>query len=263
MMKITVSAIQFAPILGDVEKNLATIESLVAKAAKAGSMLVVTPEICDTGYDLSNIDETARPIPNETTDFFGALAIRHKLVIVAGLAERKGNDLLNSAVIFGDDGRIVDTYHKSHLCPVPPFDEPKTFAYGNRLFVTRAAGARIAPLICYDCRFPEAYRKLAVAGAEVIVQPSAFPRSRIEQLEICLRARTIENQFFVVAANFHGKPGKVELGGRSMIIGPDGNILAKASETKDEAITFEVDLDDIEMSRRERPVFTERRPEIY
>jgi predicted amidohydrolase len=262
-MKLTVSAVQFAPTLGDMKKNLATVEKMIGEAAKLGSKIVVLPEICDTGYDLSDIGATARSIPNETTDFFSTLAKRHKLSIVAGLAERKGADVFNAAVLFGPDGRIIDRYHKTHLCPIPPFNEPKVFAYGDRLFIAELAGTRIAPLICYDCRFPEAYRKLAVDGAQIIVQPTAFPRSRIDQLETCLRARTIENQYFIVTANFHGKPGEVELGGNSMILGPDGKILAKASQDKDEVITYTIDLGEIDMARKDRPVFTQRRPEIY
>lgn len=263
-MKIRISSVQFHPTVGDIDGNLKKIALMVNRAAKAGSKLVVLPEICDIGYELKAIAGHARTFPNESTETLSDIARSNNVAIVAGLAEKKSEGLFNASVVFDATGKIVAKYYKTHLCPIPPLNEPTVFKYGPFISdVTDVAGLKLGLTICYDIRFPEVYRKLAVAGAQVIANPSAFPRMRVEQLEICVRARAIENQIFMVSSNFCGTVGGLELGGRSMVVDPNGGILAKANETDEEIVTADVDLDEIERSRKERPVFTQRRTELY
>lgn len=255
------AAIQFSPKEGDVDNNLKRIERLVDKIA--GAQLIVLPEICDIGYDLNKIKLLAQPFPNQSTDKLSELSRLYDVIIVAGLAEKRDDGIYNTAVVFDRKGKMIAKYDKTHLCPIPPIYEPAVFKAGSKILVGNLPGVKLGLTICYDIRFPEVYRRLALDGAEIIVHPTAFPRMRIEQLEMCLRARAIENQLFLISANHCGFNGGIELGGRSMIVGPDGDIRAKASETKEEIITATIDLGDITRSRKERPVFTQRRPELY
>lgn len=262
-MKITTSSVQFNPKIGDVQSNLTKITVLVKKSANAGAKLILLPEICDIGYDLEIIKKTAESFPNASTKKLSEVAKQNDVIIIAGLAERRTEGIFNTAVVFDSDGKIIAKYYKTHLCPIPPLNEPAVFKPGSSLLLTEIGGIKLGVTICYDIRFPEIYRKLASSGAQIIAVPAAFPKMRIDQLEICARARAIENQLFVMTVNFCGISGQIELGGRSMIIGTGGELLAKAGDDEECVITATVDLDDIEKIRKECPVFTQRRPELY
>lgn len=262
-MKLTIAAIQFNPQSGKIQHNLKEIERLVENAVKAGTELIVLPEICDIGYDLRFIKKLAEAFPNSSSKRISGLASKFKVIIIAGLAEKRVGKIFNTAVAFDNNGNISAKYRKVHLCTIPPINELSVFTAGEDISVSEIAGVKIGFSICYDIRFPELYRKLAVGGAQIVVMPTAFPKSRIEQLEICMRARAIENQFFIVSANHCGKSGDIELGGRSMIVGPEGQILAVADVDTEEVITAQIELDDISKVRKEKPVFTGRRPEVY
>lgn len=262
-MKITVSSVQFQPKAGCIEENLEQIESFVKKAVSLGSGLIVLPEISDTGYNLDIIKNMATSFPNLSTNRLSEIAKKYHIIIVAGLAEKRNGELYNIAAVFDTNGKLVSQYAKTHLCPYPSMNEPAYFKPGQSIFVTNVEGIKIGTTICYDIRFPEIYRKLALAGAQIITNSAAFPKIRINHLEICLKSRAIENQVFLVSSNHSGKIGDAVFGGRSMIVGPGGDVRAKASDTDDELITATLDLDEIEIIRKERPVITQRRPEIY
>lgn len=262
-MQLTLAAIQFHPTEAGREENLQCIEKLVEAAAAKKAKLILLPETCDLGYDLQQIQSLAEPFPNRTTTTLSEIARRYRVVLVAGLVERRMRKIYNTAVVIDPSGEIVAQYDKSHLCPIPPLDESSIFEPGNRLVVTDVLGIKIGITICYDVRFPEIYRKLALGGVQLIVHPTAFPRSRIEQFEVCLRARAIENQIFAMSANQCGNGGACEFGGHSLIVGPSGEVLAQASDTDEAVITATAEFDEIEQVRREKPVFTQRRPELY
>lgn len=261
-MKVIVSAIQFNPS-ENLEKNLELIDGYIRIAAKSGSKLIVLPEICEFGYNIAAIEKHATQFPNVATKKISGLAKEYGAIIVAGLAEKRLDKLFNTAVVFGPDGGIRAKYDKTHLCKVPPFNEPSLFSHGQSFFVTDVIGIKIGIAICFDSRFPEVFRKLALMGAQIIVHPAAFPRMRIDQLELCVRTRALENQLFMITANFCGLAGSLEYGGRSMIIDPIGDIRAKAKDLEPEIITSDIDLDDVERFRKEQPIFSQRRPEIY
>lgn len=262
-MKMAVSSIQFSPSLGNIENNLDRISALVARAKKDGARLVVLPEVCDIGYHLDTISRLSEAFPNRSTRRLSSIAKDNDVIMVAGLAERRGDGLYNAAVVLSPEGKIVNKYYKTHLCPFPSLNEPEVFKAGSAIGVTEVEGIKLGITICYDIRFPEIYRKLALGGAQIIVHPAAFPRGRIDQLEVCLRARAIENQLFAVMANNCGTIGGAEFGGRSMIIGPAGDIKAKAPETEETVITAALDLSEMETLRKEKPVLSKRRPELY
>lgn len=262
-MRLIVAAVQTSPVEGEVEENLRDLGGLINKAADNGAGLVVLPEICDIGYNLELIARDARPFPNRSTDFLSAISKKNNIMVVAGLAERKSEGIFNSAVVFGRDGKIVAKYYKTHLCPLLPLNEPVVFKAGSDIFIIDIEGLKIGVTICFDIRFPEVYRRLAGQGAQIIVHPTAFPEMRIDELNICARARAIENQYYIVAANQCGVIGGIKIGGKSKIIGPDGNILAEASNNNEEIIYSEINTDEIINFRKNRPIYTSRRPEIY
>ena len=262
-MFMKIAAIQFNAVAGEISRNLAKIEGLVNDAAARVANLIVLPEICDIGYEMGQVVKLAEAFPNRTTDFLGELARKNNVIITAGLAEKKIDGIYNAAVTFDTSGNVAAAYHKTHLCRIPPFDEPKVFRSGSKIFVKEVEGLKLGFSICFDIRFPEVYRKLATEGAQIVLHPTAFPRSRIEQFEICARARTIENQFFFVSANLCSHSGGVEFGGCSMIVAPNGLVLKKASEIEEDIVIAEVDLSEVERQRRDVPVYSCRRPELY
>lgn len=262
-MQITVAAIQFHPIEGDRAENLRRLEPFIAQAVAKGARLILLPETFDFGYDLDIIKRLSESFPNHSTATLSAMARQYNIAIIAGLPERRGKDLFNTALVFDTQGKVVAQYDKTHLCPIPPIDESACFTAGGSLVVTDILGIRLGITICYDIRFPEVYRKLALGGAQLIVHPTAFPLSRIEQFEILLRARAIENQLFILSANQCGKGSTLEFGGHSMMVGPSGEVLARAGDNEEMVILAAIDLDEIEQIRREKPVITKRRPELY
>lgn len=262
-MRCTVSAIQYNPVVGDIAGNLGRMADLVGRAVNQGAELVVLPEICDIGYDLDRIKDLAEGLPNRSSGRFCEIARDNKIILVAGMAERRRGSIYNTAVVFGPGGDIISVYDKTHLCPIPPIDEPGIFKPGSKISVIEVAGIRIGITICYDIRFPEVYRKIALDGAQIILHPTAFPRVRIEQLEICCRTRALENQLFIISADHCGFAGKIEMGGRSMIVGPEGDIRASANETEETIVLEIIDLADIDYFRKNRPIIFRRRPEIY
>lgn len=263
-MKIKVASIQFNPKPGCVDKNLSKMGRLMSRAVKKGAELIVLPEICDVGYDIRILKKCATTFPNQSTKFFSQFAKSNKVSICAGLMEKRGGKVFNSAVVFSKTGRIIAKYDKAHLFAFPPMvDERKYFDHGTSIVVCKIGNVRIGLAICYDIRFPELYRIMANKGAQIIVNPTAFARSRIETLRICARVRAIENQYFVITSNFCGWIGSYETGGSSQIIAPGGVVLREGSETKEGIVFAEIDLNEIKKVRKERPVFVRRREDLY
>jgi predicted amidohydrolase len=178
--------------------------------------------------------------------------------------------LSNTSVHFGPDGSRRAIYRKVHMFDVEVdgvrYAESAHEQPGDEIVVSSLAGGEIGlgMSICYDIRFPELYPELAVRGAEIVAVPAAFtlPTTR-DHWEVLVRARAIEDQCFVVAANQIGEhPGGLRTGGRSMIVDPWGLVLASAPDTET-AIVAELDLEALRDIRRRLPSLANRRPEVY
>lgn len=257
-----IAAVQFSPEPGNIAGNLAKMEEYVRKASKKGVSIIVFPEIADIGYDLPQIKKLATALPCRATAVLSAAARKYKVAIVAGIARKDGKRLLNSAVLFDAKGRMMGCYDKTHLCPIPPINEPAVFSRGKKIGVYKLGKITVGMAICYDIRFPEVFRKMSLLGANMIFLPTAFPASRIDQLITTLKARAIENQIFMVSANNTGEIADIKFGGHSMIVGPDGDVRAVAG-ISEEMIIADIDIKDVDLSRKKRPIFSERRPELY
>jgi predicted amidohydrolase len=250
--------------------NLETADRLVRAAAKDGASLVVLPEKWSVYGTPDDIRAGAQPLDGEALGWARAIAGELGIDLVAGsIAERGDGRGHNTSVHIGPDGSDRATYRKLHMFDVQvggrDYRESDGEAPGDAIVLSElAGGVGLGLTICYDLRFPELYRRLAVDGAQVVAVPSAFtvPTTR-DHWEILLRARAIENQCFVVAANQVGRhaPG-LRTGGRSMIVDPWGLVLAQAPDAQTH-IVADLDLDRLLRIRAELPSLANRRPEIY
>ena len=256
----------------DRDRNLATADRLTRAAAAAGAELVVLPEKWAV---LGTPEETAagaEPFDGPALRWAAAIARELGIDLVAGsIAERvDGADRgSNTSVHFGPDGAQMAVYRKVHMFDVEvggrTYRESENEAPGEELVVSEAAGGvELGLSICYDLRFPELYRILAVRGARVMAVPAAFTLATTrEHWEVLLRARAIEDQAFVVAANQVGEHAKgYRSGGRSMIVDPWGVVLATAPDGESLAVA-DLDLGRLHDIRAKIPSLANRQPSAY
>lgn len=255
---LRVAALQFNIQLGDVEANLALARTGIEKAAAAGARLVVLPEMWSSGYDYRHLAELAGRTP-EVLERLCDLSRAHNLVIVGSLAEPHGEHVCNSAWVI-DGGEIAGQYRKLHL--FSPMGEDRFLDAGDKTLVVDTSAGRLGVAICYDLRFPELFRRMALDGAEIVCLPAEWPKPRQEHWRTLLRARAIENQLFVAASNCCGVQGKLDFFGMSLLVAPRGEILAEAGET-DELIVADFDFTDMDDYRRAIPCWHDRRAEVY
>lgn len=237
-MRIAVA--QMACVAGDVPGNLHRIDAAAARAAKGGAALLLLPELAVPGYGAGDrMAACAAPVEGPQVRDLAAIARRHGLALVAGLAEAEGQAVFNTAVF--TDGQQIRSYRKSHLYgdyeralfrPGPP-----------SAVLFRHGGLSFGLLICYDVEFPENVRRLALAGADAVLVPTALPVSPAADFiaRQVIPVRAFENQIFVAYANHCGDDGRFAYAGRSHVAAPDGASLALAPPEA-EALLF-ADLD--------------------
>ncbi|WP_447602163.1 nitrilase-related carbon-nitrogen hydrolase [Nitrospira sp. Nam80] len=238
MMKI--GFLQFAPVFGDVKRNL---DRVAARLERAESEVIVLPELFATGYQFVSQEEMhqlSEPVPDgDTTKRLLDLARARRMTIVAGLPERSGNRYFNSAVVVGPSG-FIGCYRKTHLF----FEETLFFTPGDTGFLVWDIGpAKLGAMVCFDWFYPEAARTLALRGADVIAHPSNLVLPHCPDAMV---TRCLENRVFSVTANRTGteaRGGKDALTfvGQSEIVTPRGKILHRASHDQDELTVVEID----------------------
>jgi len=254
----------------DVAANLEQADRLTREAAALGAKLVLLPEkwsVLGTGEHLR---DGAQPLGGPAISWARQIARELALDLVAGsISERRGERIANTSVHIGPDGEIRATYRKIHMFDVTVdgvrYAESEHEDAGEQIVLSRTVeGVELGMTICYDVRFPELYRILALRGARVLLVPAAFTLATTrDHWETLLRARAIESQAFVIAANQIGShPPGLRSGGRSMIIDPWGVVLAQAPD-RPCAIAAELDLGRLAEIRRELPSLANRRPAAY
>ncbi len=254
----------------DTARNLETADRLVRAAAADGAQLVVLPEKWSVLGAAEVIRRGAQPLDGPALTWARDVARELGIDLVAGSIAERGEDRgHNTSVHVGPDGTDRATYRKVHMFDVEvdgtTYRESAEEAPGDELVLTELAdGTRAGMAICYDLRFPELFRALAVRGARVIVLPSAFTLATTrDHWEVLVRARAIEDQCFVVAANQVGEHDRgLRSGGRSMIVDPWGVVLAQAPDTETHVIA-DLDFAEQDAVRRRLPSLTHRRPEVY
>jgi len=257
----------------DVGRNLERADRLTREAADAGAELVVLPEKWNVLGEREALEAGAEPLDRGPSVRWAAEIARELGIdLVAGsiVERREGREKLsNTSVHVAPDGQIRAVYRKIHMFDVDVggqrFRESESEEPGDELVLSELAGGTPAGLtICFDLRFPELYRILAVRGARVITVPSAFTRAtgEAEHWEVLLRARAIENQAFVVAADQVGFAGDKESFGASMIVDPWGEVLDRLDDGEGFAIA-ELDLARQDEVRGQLPSLANRVPSAY
>jgi len=266
-----VAAVQLTST-ADFTANLESADRLTRAAASDGAQLVVLPEKWSALGRGEDLVAGAQPLDGPAIAWARATARELGIDLVAGsISERVADDerLRNTSVHVGPDGELQASYRKVHMFDVvvdgTVYHESEHEEPGEELVLSATAdGVELGLSICYDVRFPELYRILAIRGARVFTVPAAFtvPTTR-DHWEILLRARAIEDQAFVVAANQIGEhaPG-LRSGGRSMIVDPWGIVLAHAPD-RECHIVADLDLEAQARIRRDLPALANRRPGAY
>ena len=269
---ITAACVQFKASR-DKSENIARMAPLVAEAAERGAQLVLLPEkwnaIADGAALLGYAESLERG--GETIEALSGWAGSLGIDLICGsIAIAAGDRVGNVSIAFTRDGRIAASYTKIHLFDVEVggtvYRESDGTAPGSQPVLVEMSGLPIGLSVCYDLRFPELYRSLEQAGALLLTVPAAFTLvTGMAHWETLLRARAIENQAFVLAADQHGDPGGYGMPryGNSMIIDPWGTVIARSGPDGDGVIVARLDLAEQRRTRRTLPALAHRRPDAY
>ncbi len=271
----------------DPDRNLERAVVAVGEAADRGARLVVLQELFRSRYFCQREDtacfDLAEPVPGPSTEALGKVAAERGLFVVVPVFERRAPGLChNSAVLLGPDGGIAGHYRKMHIPDDPLYFEKFYFTPGDlgfRSFPLAGAAAggggvpRLGMLICWDQWFPEAARATALAGADLIVYPTAIgwqhdegpdvEAAQHDAWETVQRAHAIANGVFVLAVNRVGVEGAIRFFGQSFAADPYGRVIARAPAAEEAVLVAELDLDLVERARREWPFLRDRRVDAY
>ncbi len=260
-MKVALAQMRCVP--GDVPQNTRTMVRNIRAAADRGCAVVVLPEMSDTGYHMPTIVATAATWDGGAYAAVAGAAAEHKITVVAGLSERVGGDIYNTVAVLGPGGKLVAKYRKTHLITAEPVCEQNFLRAGDCLTLCSVGGFTVGLLTCYDIRFPEVARRLAVAGAELLIVPAAFPQARIRHWEVLATARAIENQVYVAAVNRVGEDAGLTFGGTSRLFDPAGTPLASGTEDDEVLLVGEVSKERLAEVRDKLKVYRDRREDVY
>ena len=274
-----VAAIQMKISSSSKEENIAHASDLLDKCSGTRARVMCLPELFSTPYfavaDTVETFELAETIPGPTTDTLARMAKKLNTYIAGSIFERDELEHLhyNCAFLIDPEGALVGKYRKMHI----PFVHYKDL-YLNEKYYFRPGDLgfpvfpvdklKVGMLICYDRSFPEAWRCLALKGAELVMVPTASSGLRRETWEVGLRAKAVENHLFVIGCNRVGEenfyPGTpLSFYGNSLIAGPQGNILAQAGSDDEEIVSAELNFEDLLEAKRRNYFFRDWRPEAY
>lgn len=251
------ASVQFDITIGDVDANLSYVLAEIKNLSKEGVKLIVLPEMWSTGYAWRKLGKLSERTPEILRELKKASG--KGTVIIGSMPEMDGTNIYNTAYVI-DSGKLLGKYRKIHL--FAPMKEDYFLNAGNEPLLCNTSIGKIGVLICYDVRFPELARRLTLEGAEILVVPAEWPHPRLDHWRTILKARAIENQLFVIAANRCGKQGMVRFCGNSMIINPWGEVISEAGE-KERTITAEIDLSLVAKYRQDIPALKDRRQGVY
>jgi len=251
--------IQFDIKLGDVESNLEAAFQGIDSLGAGKANIAVLPEMWSCGFDNQKLTVHAEKT-GAIIDRLSQAASRYNMIIAGSLPESSGNNIYNTMYVIDRNGDIAGTYRKIHLFSLT--GEDKYFSAGNKAVVCETSIGPVELMICYDLRFPELCRSLALSQAILVIVSAQWPIGRIRHWNILLQARAIENQLFLVAANRCGKDNDIKYGGNSQLVSPTGHVLAVA-ENKKRIITAKLNFSESIEFRNKIPCFKERAPGAY
>lgn len=247
-----IAALQMHAIAGDGEANIERIASAAADASAGGARLLIVPELAVPGYGAGEaaFEKLASPATGEVATQLGAIARDHRIAIVAGFAEQEGAVVYNSA-LFTDGLGTNAVYRKSHL--YGDYERGAFKPAAPTSVLVELGGLRLGMLICYDVEFPENVRRLALAGADLVVVPTALPKGASGSFiaNHMIQVRAFENQVFVAYINHCGADDNFTYAGLSRIAAPDGQLLAEAPGEGETLLFAEIKPEDYATSRAE------------
>ncbi len=262
--RLRLAIIQMNIEAGNPDGNFARMEEWMNRAVASETKpdLLMLPEMWNTGYALEQIDQLADPGGERTCEFFSNFCREHQVNVLAGsvAVKRPDGGVTNTLHVFDREGRVSAEYSKIHLFQL--MNEHLHLQAGDSVCRFDLEGVPAGAMICYDIRFPELARKLALSGSRVLFVPAEWPHPRLHHWRTLLQARAIENQMYVVACNTVGESGGSSFFGHSMVIDPWGEVLAEAEE-EETILEADIDLGLTDEVRGRIPVFDDRRPHLY
>jgi predicted amidohydrolase len=259
MKSFTAGVVQWDVALGRVSDNVKTVMDRLTALADQGTDLAVLPEMWSCGFDLAHLSVHAAHTP-ALLEQLGRMAESRHMAIAGSLPEAVGDRVANTFYLIDACGRVAAAYRKIHL--FQPGDEHLHFTAGDAPVLADLPMGRLGLVTCYDLRFPELSRTLTVAGIDCLLVTAQWPRVRAGHWDVLLRARAIENQVFVIAANRCGSDPHLDYAGGSCIISPWGETLAQADD-RETLIGARLDSQALTRAREAIPCLSDRRPDAY
>jgi len=256
---IRTGIIQFDVKPGDIKSNVNSAIDGIQRLAGRHADVVVLPELWSCGFDRENMASHAERTP-EIIEKMARLARRHHLIIAGSLPEHDNGFFFNTMFLIDKDGTVARKYRKIHL--FSSIGEDACFQPGKGAVVCNTSSGIFGLMICYDLRFPELCRNLALKGAQVVLVAAQWPSQRIAHWDILLRARAIENQIFIAAANRFGNDSDLQFNGHSQIVSPTGEILTVLNDSVAEGLA-DINTADITAFRKQFDCLGHRMPQSY
>lgn len=252
------------------EASRVKMEEMISRAAGEGASLVVLPEMWNCPYSIDCFLEYAEKEEGETVSLLGKLAKAHGITLVGGtIPELDGDKVYNTCYVFGPGGDLIGKHRKAHLFDINVkggicFTESAVLSPGSCATVLDMEFGKVGIAICYDVRFPEMMRKMALDGAKLIVLPAAFNMTTgPAHWHLTMRARALDNQvYFAAAAPARKEGGRYTAYGHSLVADPWGEIIAQADE-KEQILYCDIDMDYVDSIREQLPLLLHRREELY
>ena len=264
--KIKLALAQISSKRESKSENLLKIEKLTLKAKQQGADLIIFPEMSLTGYVLlDQVYELAETIPGPSTQKIETLAKKTGMHIIFGMPELSENTqatIFNTAVCVGPQG-LIGKYRKMYLPTHSVFEEKRYFRPGYEAVSFQTELGNIGLTICYDVFFPEVYRLIRLMGAQLIICISASPAVRRNYFEILTSARALENTAFLAYVNLAGIEDGLQFWGGSRLVGPTGDVMAKAKYDEEDFVVCEVDFGDLKTAETFIPTLRDLRPELF
>jgi len=259
-MKITIVQMEITD--GNKELNLNKALDILSEISNQSNLpdMVCFPELFTSGYDLTKVSLLAESIPGPTIDKIAKIT-QGKFMVLGSILEKEGLDYYNTAFILNNKGVLIGKYRKTHL--FSPMLEKDYLTAGNEIktfIVPEWDDMKIGIAICYDLRFPELFRALALKGAKIVFVPSEFPSPKQKVWKTLLTARAIENQIFIIGINRVGQGKTDHFFGYSLVT---NGIYIDHLEDFPEVKTFEIETDSLDELKSTLPLLKDRRDDIY
>lgn len=257
-----VSGIQMDVVYKQPQENFAKVHSTVARLMKTEKPdVILLPEMWNVSFFPEELEGVADHEGSETRSLLSKMAKEYQVNIIGGsVATEYNGEYFNTCYVYNREGLLVHTYHKVHL--FSPTNEHEKFKRGDHLGLFELDGVKVGVATCYDLRFVEWIRLMALKGIEVLFVPAAWPHPRLQVWQTLLKARAIENQIYVVGVNGCGKTDELHFCGHSAAISPLGKVMTELAENEGN-FTENLDLTRLKGIRRDIGVFKDRRPELY